>query len=50
MDFPTRRGLPAVAVTEGDSMSTVEIVVLVAAAFVLGFAVGRMVSLRRNTG
>jgi hypothetical protein len=38
------------AITEGDRMSTAEIVVLVAAAFVLGFVVGRVVNLRRNAG
>lgn len=31
-------------------MSTVEIVVLVIAAFIVGFAVGRVAGLRRNAG
>lgn len=40
--------MPALAITPGDSMSAFEIAVLVVAAFVLGFAVGRVCSLRRR--
>lgn len=50
MDFSTRRLLLEVASTNGDSLSTLEIVILVVAAFVVGFAAGRVLSLRRNTG
>jgi hypothetical protein len=43
--------MSAVAVTPGDStVSTLEIVVSVMAAFVLGFAVGRVAGLRRKAG
>ena len=49
MDFSTSRRLFAVASTYGDcTVSTLEIVVLVAAAFVIGFAAGRVSGLRHN--
>lgn len=48
MDFPPRGCVSTLAATPRDSMSTLEIVVLVAAALVVGFAAGRLSSLRKS--
>jgi len=48
MDFPPRRGVPTLAQPYGDIMSTVEIVVIIVAAFVVGFSVGRVFGLQRK--
>lgn len=49
MDIPARGNVFALASTAGDCIvSTLEIVVLVAAAFVVGFAAGRVTGLRHN--